>query len=117
MPMPKSGEVWLVRFPFSDLTTTKLRPAFVVAAHGEDVIVIGIFSRVPSKLRTTWVLIDNEQADFGQTGLKKSSILKAEKIAVIHESVFERQLGSLSSDLIANVQAALKRALLIPQSG
>ena len=45
MRTPKRGEVWLVRFPFSDLATTKLRPALVLAIHGEDVIVIGIFSR------------------------------------------------------------------------
>jgi len=114
MPTPKPGEVWLVRFPFTDLTTTKLRPAFVLATHGEDIIVAGIFSRVPAKLRATWVLIDEQQIEFGQTGLRKSSILKAEKIAVIHESVFSRQLGRLPADVIANVQATLKKALLMP---
>lgn len=55
MPKPKSGEVWLVRFPFTDLTTTKLRPAVAQAVHGEDIIVIGLFSRVPDRLRPTWV--------------------------------------------------------------
>ena len=113
MPKPKSGEVWLVRFPFTDLTTTKLRPALVVATHGEDIIVMGLFSRVPTTLRATWVLIGDRDGAFGQTGLKKSSILKAEKIAVIHESVFQRRLGILSADLIAESQAALKKALLI----
>src|SRR5438552_2455235 len=68
MPTPRPGEVWLVRFPFTDLTTTKQRPAFVIATHGEDIIVAGIFSRVPAKLRATWVLIDDEQIGFEQTG-------------------------------------------------
>ncbi|MGA7874882.1 MAG: hypothetical protein WCA08_04405 [Desulfoferrobacter sp.] len=45
MRRPERGEIWLVRFPFTDLTTTKLRPALVLAVHGEDVIVMGIFSR------------------------------------------------------------------------
>ena len=113
MPTPKPGEVWLVRFPFTDLTTTKQRPAFVIATHGEDIIVAGIFSRVPAKLRATWVLIDDEQIGFELTGLKKSSMLKAEKIAVIHDSVFQRKLGKLPADLTVSVQAALKRALLL----
>ena len=113
MPSPKTGDVWLVRFPFTDLTTTKLRPAFVVATHGEDVIVTGIFSRIPSNLRETWVLIDEQHAGFNESGLKKSSVLKAEKIAVIHESVFQRKLGNLSSDLMASSLEALKKALLI----
>lgn len=113
MPTPRPGEVWLVRFPFTDLTTTKQRPAFVIATHGEDIIVAGIFSRVPAKVRATWILIDDQQIGFEQTGLKKSSILKAEKIAVIHESVFQRKLGKLPADFAVSVQTALKKALLL----
>ncbi|GAG24394.1 unnamed protein product, partial [marine sediment metagenome] len=30
MLRPERGEVWLVRFPFTDLTSTKLRPALVL---------------------------------------------------------------------------------------
>ena len=114
MPKPKRGEVWLVRFPFSDLSSTKRRPAFVLAIHGEDVIVPGIFSRVPSgSLRKTWVKIKDDHSAFRQIGLKKTSLLKAEKIAVVHESVLQRKLGDLSPDFIAQVERALKRALLI----
>lgn len=114
MPKPKPGEVWLVRFPFTDLTSTKLRPALVIAAHGQDVIVVGIFSRNPAgPLRKTWTLIEDIHPAFQQTGLKKTSILKAEKIAVIHEEVFQRKLGSLPADIRSQAQEALKKALLI----
>ena len=86
MPRPKRGEVWLVRFPFTDLTSTKLRPALVLAVHGEDAIVAGIFSRVPAgTLRRTWVLVEDHHPAFRRIGLKKTLLLKAEKIAVIHE--------------------------------
>jgi len=111
---PKPGEVWLVRFPFTDLTSTKLRPALVWAVHGEDVIVMGIFSRVPGgTIRKTWVRIEDRDAAFPRTGLKKTSLLKAEKVAVLHESVLQRKLGTFSSDFKAQVQEALKAALLI----
>jgi len=114
MPTPKRGEVWLVRFPFTDLTSTKLRPALVVAVHGEDAIVVGIFSRLPAgTLRKTWVRIDGEHPTFPETGLKKASLLKAEKIATVHESVFQRKLGKLPPDAMAQVQEALKTALLL----
>ena len=115
MPKPMRGEVWLVRFPFTDLTSTKLRPALVVAVHGEDAIVVGIFSRAPAgMLRKSWVRIDDHHPAFPQTGLKKPSLLKAEKIAVVHESVFQKKLGKLVPDVMAQVQEALKRALLLP---
>jgi mRNA interferase MazF len=115
MPKPKRGELWLVRFPFTDLTSTKLRPALVVAVHREDAIVLGIFSRVPAgTLRRSWVLMEDKHPAFPQTGLKKTSLLKAEKIAVVHESVFQKRLGRLAPDVAAQVQEALKQALLLP---
>lgn len=115
MPNPKRGEVWLVRFPFTDLSSTKLRPALVWVVHGEDAIVMGIFSRVPAgALRKTWVRIEAGHPTFSQTGLKKTSLLKAEKIAIVHESVFQKKLGRLPPDIMALVQEALKKAFLTP---
>ena len=114
MVKPRRGEVWLVRFPFTDLTSTKLRPALVWAVHGEDIIVLGIFSRVPARtFRKSWLLIEDQHSDFSQIGLKKTSVVKAEKIAVVHESVFQKKLGSLPTKVMVQVQKALERALLI----
>jgi mRNA interferase MazF len=114
MPKPKRGEIWLLRFPFSDLTSAKLRPALVLAVYGEDVIVTGIFSRVPSgPLRQTWVRVEDRHPAFARIGLKRTSLLKSEKIAVIHESVFQSKLGNLPPDLMSQVQEALKKALFI----
>lgn len=114
MQKPKRGEVWLVRFPFTDLSSTKVRPALVIATHGEDAIVLGIFSRIPATvLPETWVLIEEQHPALLQTGLKKTSMLRAEKIAVAHESVFQRKLGNLPPDIMAQTQEALKKALHI----
>jgi len=114
MPRPKRREIWLLRCSFSDLTSAKVRPALASAVHGEDVIVVGIFSRVPAgALRKTWVQIEDRHPAFARTGLKKTSLLKSEKIAVIHESVFQRKLGNLPLDLMSQVQEALKKALFV----
>ncbi|MDB9372275.1 type II toxin-antitoxin system PemK/MazF family toxin [Nodularia sphaerocarpa] len=114
MTKPKTLEIWLVRFPFSDLTSTKLRPALVLAEHREELIILGIFSKIPvGKLRETWVLIPDTHPAFSQTGLKKISLIRADKIATVNESVFQRQLGSLPSDMFTLVQTALKCALNI----
>ncbi len=46
MAAPSAGAVVLVRFPFSDLTSAKLRPACVLAAIGRgDVILCQITSK------------------------------------------------------------------------
>jgi mRNA interferase MazF len=112
MSQPSTGEIWLVRFPFSDLTSTKVRPAFVLATYRQEAIILGIFSKIPpAPLAATWVLIDTAHPDFAQTGLIKSSMLRAEKIATAHQSTFQRKLGQLSPDLAQSVEMALKKAL------
>ena len=114
MPKPSRHEIWLVRFPFTDLASTKVRPALVIASYGEDVILLGIFSRMPSSLTPgIHVQIEDQHPAFDQTGLKKTSVIRAEKIAVVHESVFQRKLGILPQDMIIQVQDALKKALLL----
>ena len=48
MNNPQRGEIWLVKFPFSDLSSTKLRPPLILAIHREEVIILGIFSKIPN---------------------------------------------------------------------
>ncbi|MDX2217295.1 MAG: type II toxin-antitoxin system PemK/MazF family toxin [Oculatellaceae cyanobacterium bins.114] len=112
MSNPNSGEIWLVNFPFSDLTSTKVRPAFVLATHRQDVIILGIFSKIPAgNLADSWVLVEDSHPEFSPTGLKKSSLLRADKIATVHESVFQKQLGTLPNDMVSLVYTALRKAL------
>ena len=109
---PRRHDIWLVRFPFSDLASSKVRPALLLAFHGEDVIVAGIFSRIPSgRFARTWVPIEDTDPDFRRTGLRKTSILKAEKIAVVHRTVLVRRLGTLPPSLVTRFRQALTIAL------
>jgi len=81
---------------------------------GEDAIVVGVFSRVPARpLRETWVLIEEREQDFVQTGLAKTSVVKAEKLAVVHCSVLRRRLGRLSPALMARIGIALEEGVML----
>ncbi|MGD1713746.1 type II toxin-antitoxin system PemK/MazF family toxin [Dapis sp. BLCC M172] len=115
MSNPKPQEIWLVRFPFSDLTSTKVRPALILAVHREEAIILGIFSKVTNhNLQTTWVLIPEEHPNLLQTGLKKTSLIRADKIATVSNSVFHKKIGDLPSEILVLVQEALKNSLNIP---
>jgi hypothetical protein len=95
MMKPKVLEIWLVRFPFSDLTSTKLRPALVLAVHREELIILGIFSKIPAAdLRETWVLISDTRKISGSLvapsrsergGKTTRADLSALKINVFHD--------------------------------
>lgn len=73
---------------------------------------MGIFSKIPTGgLQSSWVLIQDSDAQFAQTGFKKTSLIRADKIATVSTSVFQRKIGNLSPDLSIKVQKALKIAL------
>ena len=105
------GDVVLVKFPFTDLTTAKLRPAVVLATHGDDLTIVGIFSSPAQPARHTWIVLRSADPNFPETGLKVTSVIKAERIAVIEQSVIARRLGSLSPAQMENVKRAVKVAL------
>ncbi len=109
---PKINEIWLVSFPFSDLTGNKLRPALLIAIHREETIILRIFSKIPNEnLQETWVLVSDQDDKFKETGLKKSSLIRVDKIATVNKVVFQRKLGVLSSELTEKVTLALKKSL------
>jgi len=111
MPTYKPGDIVLVNFPFTDLQSLKVRPALVLSIKGDDVIILGIFSKVPDDLHESWIKIDEKSSDFLKTGLKKTSIIKTEKITVIHKSLIRKQLGHLSQELMEQVKKILRKTL------
>ena len=75
----KSGDVVLLPFPFTDLTTTKQRPAVVIStdafnARQRDMIVLAITSQVPATLSPDDFRLSTEDQQAAR--LPKPSIVK-----------------------------------------
>ena len=86
----KKGTIVLTRFPFTDLSSSKRRPAIIVSnvvKNKKDVIVAFISSVIPEKLQKTDLLIDKTNKDFSKTGLRKKSIFKMDKLATLEKSI------------------------------
>ena len=111
--MYEPGTVILVSVRFTDLQSTKVRLALVLTTRGDDAIILGIFSKVPQELRESWIRLDDHSKDFNQTGLKKRSIIKTEKITVIHQSLIRKELGHLSHELMQKAKKTLLKTLEI----
>ena len=109
----ESGAIVLVNFPFTDLQSSKVRPALVLSVKGDDVIIVGIFSKVPVELRESWFKIDESVPAFAQTGLRKASLVKTEKITVVHQSLIRKEPGHLSPELLQQVKRILRKTLEI----
>jgi len=92
MPSYSKNEIILVRYPFSDLSGSKVRPAIVVnASHtSQDVIIVPLTSKVSPLLAGEFVL-----ADWKAAGLNVASAAKR-GLYTIHQSLVIKSIGSLS---------------------
>lgn len=101
--MYKFGTVVLVPFPFTDLTSMKLRPALIVSKtdpKNSDVIVVFITSQKSPKKMKEYFLLKASNKDFSQSGLKVDSIFRFDKIATLHKKLILGELGLLSHRLL-----------------
>ncbi len=104
-----AGSVVLVRFPFSDLSSSKLRPAVVLASVGKD---DWILCQITSNAYTDPTAIEIEDQDFVLGGLHRKSYARSGKLFTANTSVMVRHIGTLKPDikrkLIDSVVALLK---------
>lgn len=102
--MYKFGTIVLVPFPFTDLTSMKLRPALIISKtdpRNSDVIVAFITSqKFPKKKIKKHFLLKTSHRDFSQSGLKVDSIFRFDKIATLHKKLILGELGLLSYRLL-----------------
>ena len=92
MPSYSKPEVVLVRYPFSDLTSSKVRPAVVVnAAHvSQDLFVVALTSRTSGLLAGEFVLVEWEAAGLNvETAVKRG-------IYTIKQTLVRQRLGKLA---------------------
>ena len=107
----KRGDIVLIKFPFTDLSTTKVRPALVISSDkynnkGEDAIFLYISSNTNNK-QSTDLLIESSDKNFSSTGLKKSSLFRTDKLVILKKSLAARKLGTANSDILSKINIML----------
>ena len=106
----KPGDIVLNRFPQTDLQVGKLRPALVVAiapGRHEDVLLALITSRVHQAVPDFDEIIEPEDRDFAETGLKVRSVVRIARLATVDASVINARLGKVSSHRMVSVKRRL----------
>ena len=110
----KRGDVILIAFPFTDLTTTKMRPGVIVSSDRfnkkyEDIVVAAITSQVPKSLSNDdFSLSHTDQAD---AGLPKASIVKLGKIVTLDQRFVRKKLGRIPEETLFRLTSALHELL------
>jgi len=103
------GKIVLIPFPFTDLTTTKLRPALVLFEGRNDVVVAFISSRVPQRPAPTEIIVKETHPEFKRTGLKGSSVIKLDKVATISKDLILGEIGEIGDKLKKETNTKLSK--------
>ena len=94
------GDVVVVLFPFSDLSSAKKRPALVIAApDGDDIILCQITSRLISDRYA--ILIG--EADFSSGSLRQESNVRPTRIFTADRRIIQYTAGHLNDDKMTAV--------------
>ncbi len=91
------GEIVLTRFPFTDLSSSKVRPALVVspAPVGRDVVLAAISSVMRAALNPTDLVISVGHPEFPSTGLRVDSVVRLHELFTVEQAVIVRRLGRI----------------------
>ena len=104
----------LLPFPFTDLTTTKQRPAVVVSNESfntrqRDVVVLAMTSQIPAVLNPEDYRLSSD--DLREAGLPKPSIVKCGKLLTIDRRLIRKTLGRVSAQTLEQVKRQLLTVL------
>jgi mRNA interferase MazF len=104
MPSFSKSEIILVRYPFSDLTAAKVRPAVIVGAMPahNDYLIVPLTSRTANMAAGEFVL-----AEWQTAGLNLPTAVKR-GIYTVHGSLVLKSVGHLSTRDAAKVEQSLR---------
>lgn len=113
--MPESkffpGDVVVVPFPFTDLSSSKVRPALVLSDAafndaGPDVVMCAITSRLVNA--TNSVIVTGDDMEAGS--LERPSRVKAANLVTLEKRVIRRKIGRLRKEAFARVMREVEAA-------
>ena len=108
--MIREGQVVLFRFPQTDQTAGKLRPALVLrrlpGSH-DDWLICMISSQLDQEVRGFDEAVRPGDQDFGNSGLKMASLIRISRLAVVAGGLLLGAVGQVSAGRLSRIRATL----------
>lgn len=109
---PEQRDIVLIPVPFSDLTSVKHRPVLVLSTttynrRSDDVVVAAISSNITHKRHAIRITT----ADLEQGVLKRTSIIRGDKIYTLSKSIILKRFGKLSAATFHSVLSEIDKVL------
>jgi mRNA interferase MazF len=111
--MVSKGDIVLIKFPFSDLSDAKPRPAVILWVNptGNDVTLCSITSQNVDQLSPEDLPILLTDPEFSLTGLRVPSKIRTTRIATLTKQLVIRRFGKLGSQQMQQLNQKLAKML------
>ena len=108
----RQGDLVLVPFPFTDLSSVKRRPALVVSPDRlhqrlDDVILAALTSQVPHALTEFDIPLGSRDMALGH--LPKPSVVKLNKVFTSHRGLIVKRVGRLQKESLSKILARFRQ--------
>ena len=103
----KKGDIILVKYPFTDLSKEKLRPALVLIPEDEEQDLLLAFITGSAIQKSHFDIFITKE----NTGLHKDSIVRLKKLMTIHRSLIAGRIGNVSREQWETITQTLKKML------
>jgi mRNA interferase MazF len=103
------GDVVVIPFPFSDLSSTKKRPALILALLPDDDLLL---CQITSRIRADAASIAIDEGDFIIGRLPVASYVRCGKLFAASSSIVERVAGRLGPNAIKTIAEKNARIIL-----
>jgi mRNA interferase MazF len=115
----KRGDVVLLDYPYADGSGSNVRPVLIVQNDRDNqrltnTIVALITKNVSRVHEPTQLLIDVSTPEGQQSGLNQTSAVTCGNLFTVAQTKVRRVVGSLSPEMMTQIQVSLKVALELP---
>ena len=113
--MKQSGQIVLFRFPRTDLGEGKLRPALLLGrlpGEYDDWLICMISSQVRHYVPGFDEVVREGDADFVESGLKETSVIRVGRLAVVEGKILVGAIGQVAPERLQRIKECLAEWLM-----
>lgn len=113
--MKQAGQIVLFRFPQTDLTTGKLRPALLLSqlpGEYDDWLICMVSSQIYHTIPEFDEIIQQSDSDFISSGLKVPSVIRVGRLAVVEGKTLLGAIGHIAPERLERIKRHLTEWLV-----
>ncbi len=106
------GKIVLFKFPFTDLSKPKLRPALLLSklpGDYSDWLICMISSNLEQFIDNFDEIIFEKDSDFVTSGLKAESVFRIGRLAVMNHTLIEGSIGHISKTRLNKIKSKIAK--------